>query len=75
MVTDSMTSSSCNLSELLLLLFIVELLSRVRLFVTPWTAALQASLSFTISRSSVKLMCIESMTLQHPYGGRMEKVF
>ena len=35
------------------------LLSRVRLFATPWTAASQASLSFTISWSSLKLKCIE----------------
>ena len=28
---------------------VVQLLSRVQLFVTPWTAAHQASLSFTIS--------------------------
>ena len=34
--------------------------SRVRLFVTPWTAC-QASLSFTISQSLLKLMSIESM--------------
>ena len=34
-------------------------LSRVRLFVTPWTAARQASLSITISQSLLKLMCIE----------------
>ena len=33
--------------------------SRVRLFETPWTAARQASLSFTISRSLLKLMSIE----------------
>ena len=33
--------------------------SGVRLFVTPWTAARQASLSFTISWSLLKLMCIE----------------
>ena len=39
---------------------VVQLLSRVRLFVTPWTAARQASLSFTISQSSLRLMCIES---------------
>ena len=32
-----------------------------RLFVTPWTVALQASLSFTISQSLLKLMSIESM--------------
>ena len=36
-----------------------QLLSRVRLFVTPWTAACEASLSFTISRSLFKLMFIE----------------
>ena len=39
----------------------VQLLSRVRLFATPWTAAPQASLSITNSRSSLKLMCIESV--------------
>ena len=33
--------------------------SRVRLFVTPWTAAHQASLSITNSRSLPKLMSIE----------------
>ena len=37
----------------------VQLLSRVRLFVTPWIAACQASLSFTISQSLLKLMSIE----------------
>ena len=37
----------------------VQLLSCVRLFVTPWTAACQASLSFTISRRLLKLMSIE----------------
>ena len=36
------------------------LFSPVRLFVTPWTAALQASLPFTISWSLLKLMSIES---------------
>ena len=40
---------------------VVQSLSRVRLFVTPWTAASQASLSFTISRSLLKLMSIESV--------------
>ena len=39
----------------------VQLLSRVRLFATPWTAAHQASLSITNSRSSLKLMSIESV--------------
>ena len=36
-------------------------LSRVRLFATPWTAACQASLSITNSRSLHKLMSIESV--------------
>ena len=35
--------------------------SRIQLFATPWTPACQASLSFTISQSLLKLMCIESM--------------
>ena len=39
----------------------VQLLSRVQLFVTPWIAAHQASLSVTISRSSPKLMSIKSV--------------
>ena len=37
----------------------VQLLSCVRLFVTPWIAACQASLSITNSRSLLKLMPIE----------------
>ena len=37
----------------------VQSLSRVRLFLTPWIAACQASLSITNSRSSLKLMFIE----------------
>ena len=39
----------------------VQSLSRVRLFVTPWTAAHQASLSITKSQSLLKLMSIESV--------------
>ena len=39
----------------------VQLLSRVRLFATPWTAAHQASLSITNSCSPPKLMSIESL--------------
>ena len=37
----------------------VQLLSCVQLFATPWTAARQASLSITNSRSLLKLMSIE----------------
>ena len=40
---------------------VVQSLSWVKLFVTPWTAACQASLSFTISQSLLKLMSIESV--------------
>ena len=39
----------------------VQLLSHARLFETPWTAARQASLSITNSRSLLKLMSIESV--------------
>ena len=39
----------------------VQLFSRVWLFVTPWIAASQASLSITNSRSLPKLMSIESL--------------
>ena len=39
----------------------VQLLSRVPLFVTPWTAPRQASLSITNSWSLLKLMSIESV--------------
>ena len=39
----------------------VQSLSRVRLFVTPWTAALQASLPITNSRTLLKLMSVESV--------------
>ena len=39
----------------------VQLLSHVQLFVTPWTAARQASLSAANSRSLLKLMFIESV--------------
>ena len=40
---------------------VVQSLSCVWLFVTPWTAAHQASLSFTISQSLLKLLSIESV--------------
>ena len=38
---------------------VVQSLSRVRLLATPWTAPHQASLSFTISQSLLKLMSIK----------------
>ena len=47
--------------EFFLMIAIVQSLSRVWPFVTPWTAALQASLSFTISQKLLKLTSIESV--------------
>ena len=40
---------------------VVQSLSCVQLFVNPWTIARQASLSFTLSQSFLKLIPIESM--------------
>ena len=42
------------------ILAVVQSLSPVQLFVTPWTAGRQPSLSFTISRSLLKFISIES---------------
>ena len=47
--------------RILLLPMLVVVFSCVRLFVTTWTAAHQASMSFTISQSLLKLMSIESV--------------
>ena len=44
---------------------VVQLLSHVQLFVTPWTAAYQASLSFTVSWSLLKFTSIESVMLSN----------
>ena len=46
-----------------ILVVVVQMLSHVQLFVTPWTAACQASLSFIISQTHylLKLMSIESV--------------
>ena len=49
---------NCNKCTILV---VVQLISHVQLFVTPWTAAHQTSLSFTISHSLLKLMSIELM--------------
>ena len=43
-------------------LFVVQLLQHVYLFVTPWTAARQASLFITNSQSLLTLMSIELVT-------------
>ena len=46
---------------LLLYFVVVQSLSRVRFFATPWTTLCQASLSFTISQTLLKLMSIVSV--------------
>ena len=47
------------------LAIVVQLLNHVQFFATPWTVAHQASLSFTISWSFLKLMSIESVMLSN----------
>ena len=46
-------------------ILVVQLLKHVRLFPTPWTAACQASLFFTISQSLLKFLSIESVMLSN----------
>ena len=47
------------------LFVVVQPVSCLRLFATPWTAAHQASLSFTISQTLLKFMSIELMMPQN----------
>ena len=44
---------------------VVQLLSRVWLSATPWTAALQAPLAHTVSRSLLRFMSLESVMLSN----------
>ena len=44
-----------------MLVVVVQLLSCVRLFETPWTAACQTSLFFTVSQSLLNLLSVESV--------------
>ena len=60
------TRSYCIPQETIFNIFVinycaVQSFSRVQLFAIPWTAAHQASLSFTVSWSLLKLMPIESV--------------
>ena len=60
----SCSSVGCefNVNESTICIIVVfQLLSHVWLFATSWTAAHQASLSFTLSQSLLKLMAIESV--------------
>ena len=43
---------------------VVQLVSHIQLFAIPWTAACQASLSFTVSQNLLKFMYIESAIWQ-----------
>ena len=47
------------------LVVVVQSLSPVQLFVIPWTAACQVSLSFTVSQSLLKYMSIKSVMLSN----------
>ena len=64
---NSITITACGQ------VIVVQLLSHVWFFATPWTAPCQASLSFTISWHLLKLISIESMmtsnclVLCHPF--------
>ena len=60
---ENASYSYCYFSRLSLCM--VQLLSCACLFVTPWTAERQTSLSFTISQSLLKLMSIESVMPSH----------
>ena len=50
---------------LFVVVVVVQLFSRVQLFVIPWTAACQASLSLTISQSFLKFISVESVRLHN----------
>ena len=56
-----------TLSAPRLLLLSVQLLSRVRLFVTPWNAVRQTSLSITNSQSLLKLISVELVMPSHHF--------
>ena len=70
---DPEIESRCPALQADSLMSVIWLLSHVHLFVTPWTAACQASLSSTISWSLLKLMSIKSgmpsnhLILCHPF--------
>ena len=47
------------------IIVVIQSLSPIRLFVTPWTAACQASLSFTVFQNLLKLMSVELVMLSN----------
>ena len=54
-----------NLTSPIHYLLLVQSLSHVRLSITSWTAACQASLSFAVSQSLLKLMSVQSVMLSN----------
>jgi len=58
---SSCTRHSCSQHLASVVVVVVQSLSYVWLFASPWAAAHQASLSYTISQSLFKLMSIESV--------------
>ena len=61
----TLLSSYMQIFRWFLVVVVVQFLSHVWLFATPWTAARQASLSLTISQSLPKFMSIESVMLSN----------
>ena len=57
--------SPANLTFTNLYVVVIQLLSHFQLFVTQWTTAHQASLSFTVSWSLLRFMSIESVMLSN----------
>ena len=54
-----------HLTSQFFVVVVVQSLSHVQLFATPWTVAHQASMSFSISQSLLKLMSIEMVMLSN----------
>ena len=58
-------ANSIKIGNIVIVAVVVQSLSHVQLVVTPWTAARQAPLSFTISQSLLKFMSTESVMLSN----------
>ena len=56
-----MSTLDKNITFNIVILVVVQSLSHVQLFAIPWAAASQASLSFTVYQSFLKLMSTESV--------------
>ena len=65
--SDNENFTICKMGKICVYVYIVifQVVSHVLLFATPWTAVHQASLSFTISWSLLRLMSIESVMLSN----------